>query len=245
MSWREMMTDKARGFMAANAMECPYDEVDLTGLEFDDHGWFSDENEESLKAIIETIGEDALPGSPPGKLRGVIELGSWLGKSTRFFAERAEYVIAVDHWSGSAEHHDQNRTDTWPRLPRLFPQFLFNMIATGHKNVVPVRMDTWEAHCSLRFPGDVDLVYVDASHNYDAVWQDVFDWRDVLSPRGFICGDDYTLPDVQRAVDDVARQLLMRVFAKGPFWVLVPDVAGRMEATRPFQAIVDLKESQL
>src|SRR5690606_40474206 len=52
----------------------------------------------------------------------VVELGSWLGKSTRFLLRQAPHatVVAIDHWKGSAEHQRRHRH----RLISLYETFL-------------------------------------------------------------------------------------------------------------------------
>ena len=65
--------------------------------------------------------------------RLIVEIGSWVGLSTRFIADRAPkaVVIAIDHWCGSPEHQ---REPAWKAmLPGLYETFLCSAgtIATG------------------------------------------------------------------------------------------------------------------
>jgi hypothetical protein len=50
----------------------------------------------------------------------------------------------------------------------------------------------------------VDLVYIDASHGYRAVKQDIKEWLPKVRPGGYITGHDYSRfwPTVVRAVDE-------------------------------------------
>lgn len=103
----------------------------------------------------------------------VIELGSWLGASTRHIAQLLPedgIVYAVDHWLGSIEHHTPSFSHY---LPTLYEQFLSNVIHSGleHK-IFPVRMSTLEAVELFRNEGiQPDLIYVDASHDEDSVYK--------------------------------------------------------------------------
>src|SRR4051794_24358739 len=71
----------------------PATKPDARAMEAGPPGWLEDGPREMLAA---SLGEAT---------RVVVELGSWLGLSTRFIADRAPKacVIAVDHWEGSPE----------------------------------------------------------------------------------------------------------------------------------------------
>ena len=49
-----------------------------------------------------------------------------------------------------------------------------------------------------------DIVYIDASNDYQSVILDIKSWLPKVKFGGYICGDDYveTWPEVQKAVKD-------------------------------------------
>jgi predicted O-methyltransferase YrrM len=54
------------------------------------------------------------------------------------------------------------------------------------------------------WPGQVDMVYVDGSHIYDEVVEDIEVWLPIIKPKGIICFHDYDkpiCPGVKPAVD--------------------------------------------
>ena len=66
-------------------------------VKLDPHGWFSDKIKvNALKSLL----------NPSTKI--IIELGSWLGMSTRIMLNTAPnaVLIAVDHWKGSLRHQN-------------------------------------------------------------------------------------------------------------------------------------------
>lgn len=174
-------------------------------LEFDPHGWFCDENRETLEILIRKH-----------RVASAIELGCWLGKSTRFFADRCELVIAIDHWKGSPEHHLPGRDDVAEKLPRLYPQFLRN--CSSYENICPLRVTTATAK-SLVLP-KVGLIYVDAAHDEGSVFHDIYAFLPMLGPGGVMCGDDWRLESVQDAVRLNAKGAGKAVMARGNFWWL-------------------------
>ena len=124
----------------------------------------------------------------------VVELGSWLGSSTRHIAQlipEEGIVYAVDHWLGSSEH--QTMKSVKRLLPNLYEQFLSNVIhkKLTHK-IIPCRMTTDRAIFFIKNLGiKVDMVYVDASHDEESVYNDLKNWYPFVKDEGVLCGDDW------------------------------------------------------
>ncbi|MFI5457154.1 MAG: class I SAM-dependent methyltransferase [Isosphaerales bacterium] len=137
--------------------------------------------------------------------RLVVELGSWVGLSTRFIADHAPHavVIAVDHWAGSPEHQ---RKPTWKAmLPTLYETFLALCWDYRHR-VIPLRMTTLEGLRVVAGHGlEPDLIYVDAEHSDVAVTGEIELIRRSF-PRAAIIGDDYDWPGIAPAMADAARR---------------------------------------
>lgn len=188
-----------------SALPEPYRSVEL--LPFDPHGWFS--NASQLERLFQE-----------NEIRDVIEVGCWLGLSTRFFATHIKQpgkVYAVDTWLGSDEQ--AHRED--PRLPYLYQQFLSNMCHAGLAHiVVPVRMDSLVAASAL--DAKADLIYIDAAHTTDAVFQDIMHWYDHLKHGGIMCGDDWGWHSVRMGVFEAAKLLGMVIVTERNFWCLRP-----------------------
>jgi hypothetical protein len=165
--------------------------------------------------------EDAAPGQEEGWLGAgtevmlagaltpattlVVELGAWLGMSTRFIAEHAPHatVVSVDHWQGSPEHHSQPRFQNL--LPRLYETFQARCW-DYRERVVPLRMNTIEGLRAVAGAGlQPDFVYLDAEHSFDAVTAELGLARE-LFPRAALGGDDYDWRGVREAVDTFARR---------------------------------------
>jgi hypothetical protein len=152
----------------------------------------------------------------------IVELGSWVGSSAVYLAQNSApdtLVYAVDHWLGSAEHHVQAPFNAM--LPTLYQQFLSNVKNVGltHK-IIPVRMTTLEAARSLNI--QPDMIYIDASHDEESVYQDIMAWYPKLQSNGIMCGDDFNWPGVARAVNRAATELHRNIHASGPTWSFNP-----------------------
>jgi len=179
----------------------------LTLLPFDGHGWIEPPNQRGLAQLL-TERDVAV----------AVELGSWLGRSTRWIAGHLPpdgRLYAVDTWAGSPEMRGARECED--RFPSLYQQFLSNIVHAGlASTVIPVRMTTEEAARALAVCPD--LVYVDACHDEAAVYQDIMAWQGKLAPNGVLCGDDWRLEGVQRAVRRAAAALDKTVHCDDNFW---------------------------
>ena len=183
----------------------PYNTVDL--MPFNPQGGYS--NAIPLRKLIKER-----------NVKTVIEVGSWLGLSTRDIAKTIPddgIVYAIDHWLGSP-NEDNSPFD----IENLYRQFLSNVIHEDltHK-IIPLRMSSIEAAWSLDI--HPDLIYLDATHDFYSVYQDLTLWFPFVQGHGVLCGDDYLwghdLP-VQRAVHLFAHQRNLIVHANEWFWYL-------------------------
>lgn len=128
------------------------------------------------------------------------EIGCWLGRSTRAMADNTTgQIFAVDTWGGSKEHREQlkGKPPEW-----LFNNWRKNMEGT---NVSPMRMTSLEAASLFRDKEIMfDFIFIDASHEYKDVRDDILAWKKLLSPGGVLAGHDFDeyFPEVKQAVEE-------------------------------------------
>jgi len=133
-----------------------------------------------------------------------VEIGSWKGKSSAYMAveiansyKNIEFSC-VDTWEGSIEHQDRNDLDS------LYNTFIENMKPL-EKYYSSLRMASLDA--VNRFEDDsLDFVFIDASHEYEDVKNDIIHWMPKLKETGIIGGDDYGnryFPGVKKAVEEI------------------------------------------
>jgi predicted O-methyltransferase YrrM len=131
----------------------------------------------------------------------IVEVGSWMGRSTMALADNNTdgVIFAVDHWQGSEEHQSAlaDKSRDW-----LFQQFYRNLqfhIISG--KVITVPFPSVEA--SKMVVGPFDMVFIDASHDYESVKADIQAWRPLVLSKGIICGHDRGYPPVAKAVEEL------------------------------------------
>ena len=131
-----------------------------------------------------------------------VEVGVWKGKSFAYFVVellntgKKANLYAVDTWEGSEEHSKEecivNNT--------LFAEFTKNIMPVCD-NIKALKMTSVEA--SLKFDNNsIDCVFIDASHDYQNVINDINAWYPKVKHGGIISGHDYDWPIVYRAVND-------------------------------------------
>jgi glycosyltransferase involved in cell wall biosynthesis len=194
--------------LARLARKYPYP-AEKPAVPANDHGWLQ---EDTARALARQVSEDT---------RIIVELGSWLGRSTRYLAEltRNAFVIAVDHWQGSEEHHQNSEWRQW--LPTLYETFLVNCW-DYRERILPVRLSTQEGlNLIARLGIPPDLIYVDAAHDIDSVRQDLRTTVQ-LFPEVAIVGDDWFANSVQQGVREVVQECGLEArfrYSRSAWWL--------------------------
>jgi predicted O-methyltransferase YrrM len=157
----------------------------------DHHGWFTQSGH--MKFLSQFMGP---------QVRQLVELGSWLGMSTRWFHQRCPnaMIYAVDHWEGSPENFKDAVASK--KIPTLYETFLANSWSCQDR-IVPVRERTLEGMAKLSSV-PADLIYVDAAHDTESVFADVTTARK-LWPEAVLCGDDWPHEPVKEGVRNALR----------------------------------------
>jgi hypothetical protein len=200
----------------------PYEGFDFQRYPSDLRGW--GQSSAFRELILET------------RPRLIVELGTWKGASALEMAAIAReaglptQILCVDTWLGALEFWT-NQTDSERYLslglqhgyPTVYYQFLANVCHKGFQDrIVPFPQTTSVASVWLRCYGITpEMVYVDASHEEEDVYQDLCNYWDIVAEGGILFGDDYFSWDgVRLAVDRFAKELRKELSFVGDKWVL-------------------------
>jgi predicted O-methyltransferase YrrM len=137
-----------------------------------------------------------------------IEVGSWKGKSSAFMAAEIANsskdieFICIDTWEGSVEHRD------FKELKNLYDIFKSNMKPL-EKYYRPIKSKSLDA-VNLFPDQSLDFVFIDASHEYEDVKNDIIAWFPKVKVGGVLAGHDYYenndyAPGVKMAVNEIFR----------------------------------------
>ena len=168
--------------------------------------------------------------SAAASMGSIVEIGCWKGRSTHALASSCKGpVYAVDTWGGSPGELDGAHAEALHG--RVYEQFVENL--SDCNNVIIMREDSVTAsqhfgyspkrvscftddgmYHEEDFDGSIDMVFIDASHEYEDVKADIEAWRP--KARRLICGHDYNWPGVKRAVDEAFGG--RATIAEGSIW---------------------------
>jgi hypothetical protein len=130
----------------------------------------------------------------------IAEIGVYKGRGTSLWVvelinKKINFnYYAIDHFMGS-EEHDKS----------------INYLDITKKNLKPIinniKLIQNDSIIESKNYDDnfFDIVYIDASHDYESVKKDIISWIPKVKPGGIICGDDYTEGwiGVMEAVDEI------------------------------------------
>lgn len=140
-----------------------------------------------------------------------VEVGCWKGRSflpTAMGMREGQTIHAVDTFGGDAQcpnHWEAREVPGW-----IYGHFALTVSTIKRLNPSPPwvtihMMSSVDAASVLRTKGlELDGVFIDASHYYPAVSEDIKVWMPLIKRGGILCGHDSTYPDVKRALDELA-----------------------------------------
>jgi hypothetical protein len=129
----------------------------------------------------------------------IAEIGVYMGRMTAMWNvelinKGIDYTyFAIDHFLGSEEH--EKGIDYFGITVSNLNPIKDNLTIIRNESVKQ----------SSNYPDEFfDIVYLDASHDYDSVKKDIKAWYPKVRKGGILCGDDYISgwPGVVRAVDE-------------------------------------------
>ena len=144
-------------------------------------GWIFDEEAKFLKEFC--------------KDKDVLEVGSYMGKSTVCIASVANSIVAVDTFKYIGESVPQSI------FPTTIIPFLKNTVTFN--NIITVIGKSVEVSKHIK-DYSKDIIFIDASHEYKDVKDDIRVWKSKLKKGGYMLFHDYSHdgPGVVKAVDE-------------------------------------------
>jgi hypothetical protein len=137
-----------------------------------------------------------------------VEIGCWKGKSSAYMAveiansQKDIEFICIDTWEGSVEHQDHKE------LKNLYDIFKSNMrpVEKYYKSIKSSSLNA----VNLFPDNSIDFVFIDASHEYEDVKNDILAWYPKVKVGGILAGHDYYVHDefasgVKKAVNEIFK----------------------------------------
>jgi predicted O-methyltransferase YrrM len=160
------------------------------------NGWFSRSDHKVYELAVENFADNSI----------FVEVGCFMGRSTVAMAELIEtsnkniIFYAIDHFEGSSEH--KNRPEI--KNKKLFEIFSKNT-SRVKKFIKVIKSDSLKA--SSKFENNsIDFIYIDASHEYEFISQDINFWYPKLKATGWLTGHDYKWQGVKKAITEFCQK---------------------------------------
>jgi len=134
----------------------------------------------------------------------IVEVGSYLGRSTIALAENTEgQVFCFDNWKGIQEDHLP--VDTRENLFDIFKQNINGLLESGKVNPIIVNHEMTDVIDQILFQREIrpDMVFIDGCHEYKRVKSDIEFWLKRLNGKGLLCGHDILWEGVNIAVKEL------------------------------------------
>jgi autotransporter strand-loop-strand O-heptosyltransferase len=136
----------------------------------------------------------------------IVELGAWFGKSTAFLAQLIKdsgkdiQLDVVDTWEGSGE--DEQERVLQKCGGSTYPIFEKHMKRLGLFDYIDQKIMTSMEACGFCSDNSLDLVFIDADHDYESVLEDIEGWFHKVKKGGILAGHDFLdyFPGVEKAV---------------------------------------------
>ncbi len=170
----------------------------------------------AIEIISENIPEDGI----------IVEVGSLFGRSAFAWASSSKpsvSIYCVDPWDGT----EVDAYSGFSMKRGIFHGKIKNNVETFKTNlgsyfsrITPIQskspLEKWDR-------GNIDAIYIDGDHRYQAVCQDIEFWLPLLKKGGILCGDDFNDENegVVRAVNEMSANFACQVFQLGKFWAFL------------------------
>jgi predicted O-methyltransferase YrrM len=152
-----------------------------------------------------------------------VEIGTWLGRSASYMAveiinsKKEIKFDCIDTWNGSEEHKNID----FVKNNTLYDEFIKNIEPV--KGIInPIRSLSTEAS-KFYEDNSLDFVFIDASHDYENVKQDINAWYPKVKQNKILSGHDYIWSGVKQAVDEFISNNPheLKIMCNDNTWVIV------------------------
>jgi hypothetical protein len=174
----------------------------------------------------------------------VIEVGTHIGTTSTRFANAIKhnhnsYVLCIDTWLGDVAEYILRLKQIKNELKPANDFFLFELFIQNIQNnkledvIIPFRLTSIQAGQILYYYGiKVDIIYIDASHEYLNVKYDLNLYWNLLTEDGIIFGDDYQIAGVKQAVDEFVLDNNLELFIRdGVFFDNIQQLTWTIKCT--------------
>lgn len=130
----------------------------------------------------------------------IVELGSYCGSSAKIIASSFpnSKIYCVDPWEKYVEDCSKYDIDR-QELELIEAELIFDKVAKNYPNIIKNKMGSLQFSKTVE-DNSIDLVYIDANHQYTSVRDDILTWLPKVKKGCILAGHDGGWPSVQKAI---------------------------------------------
>ena len=170
------------------------------------------------------------------KYKTFVEVGCKEGRTTGHILKAIpdSQVIAIDPWIVQAPSADATREtyEKWD-FAKIEADFWKN-VGENKDRCTMLQMTSAEVRKNIPLKDGFDLVFIDALHDYDSVYEDIRLWWPKVRVGGMLCGHDFNhqWPGVERAVADSFNLMQVGVTSDS-VWFVLKQHEDQLRASTP------------
>lgn len=126
----------------------------------------------------------------------ICEIGSYRGVSSSLLAEFCHKLYCIDPWIPYSNDIDGVSHSMIADAEKEFDERSANFT-----NIIKIKKSSLDA-CATFENHYFDMIYIDGSHSYQDVKNDITHWKEKIKPGGLISGHDYSIISVNKAISD-------------------------------------------
>lgn len=143
-----------------------------------------------------------------------VEIGSWKGTSAAYMGvelinlnKKNTKFVCVDTWGENDDDEYKSlqsyKNDKSVITNRLYEEFLYNIkpLQNNGLNIVPIKNRS-DLAVSDFVDNSIDFLYIDGSHQYKNVKNDILLYLPKMKTNSIVAGHDCRDPDVKRATEE-------------------------------------------
>lgn len=137
----------------------------------------------------------------PKKMLKVAEVGVYEGANAETLLQLPlQKLYLIDMWGLGDQPHYGHNMGEWERM--------YAKIVRKFNNLPQVEIMRMKSMDAVRRFDDYffDLVYIDATHTYEAVLEDLVAWTPKVHPAGYIIGDDWRWEGIKKGVTEFSEK---------------------------------------
>ncbi|MCB1072935.1 MAG: class I SAM-dependent methyltransferase [Chlamydiales bacterium] len=140
------------------------------------------------------------------EVKSIVEIGVFRGKNAAVLRQEFPdaHLYLIDPWTPSTPYLESGSAVSEKQM--TYDQAFDRVKALFEEDPKVTLIKKIAANATSEVPNNLDLVFIDANHEYHQVKEDILTWKEKVRPGGIISGHNYgrnRLPGVKKAVDEI------------------------------------------